>query len=390
MPVTLMDRASSISTDPMDRVPDGMKAVLESPDVTFDVHCHVFTLAIVTNRFFWIRFPIRRRFWKWLSHLAAHIFRHTSADQLTNIAYFVKIGSSEAAADIADKMFSYYPQDKTVFCPLMMDLKHGMGGEPEMDLDDQLRELAALTDRPPHRLLPFVAIDPRSEDAEENFLKAFQPPYNFFGVKIYPVLGYLPTHPTLLKIFEVCEKKRIPVTAHCGDAMIRAHGHHFKNVTGVTIDDEDEFESFGRDIWLWTRNSYCEFFGNPSNWEPVLRTFPRLKLNLAHFGTGEEWVHLLGGKNRTWTSRILDMMSRYEHLYADVSFDIAQPAMFEGLRDRIERNALLAERTLYGSDYYMIVSAGHFRSFKTDFANAMGDDVMRRIAEQNPQRFLFG
>lgn len=396
MPQSFLERADHIADDPIDRLSSEMKVAVACPTTLFDVHCHVFTLDIVTDRFFRIRFPIRKRFWRWLAHLVSRIFRHTSADAITNIAYFVKLGSSDNAKIIAKKLFSYYeggtdcPGGNTVFCPLMMDLEPGMKGQATMGLQEQLEELAALRDEYPDTLLPFVAIDPRREDVEDIFLKAFSQPHNFAGVKIYPTLGYLPSHPTLLKIFEVCQAKRIPVTAHCGSAAVRAYGHRFKSVLGVAVDDEDEFAPVNRDIWLFTRDAYAEFFGNPSNWEPVLRTFPQLKLNLAHFGTGQEWESMLAGKNRTWTSRILDIMSRYEHVYADVSFDISDAAMFEGLRDRIDRNALLAQRALYGSDYYMIVAAGHFRSFKTDFMTAMGDDVMRRIAVENPKRFLLG
>ena len=55
----------------------------------------------------------------------------------------------------------------------------------------------------------------------------------------------------------------------------------------------------------------------------------------------------------------------------------------------IERNRFIAERTLYGSDYYMVVIGGHFRSIKMDFISSMGDEVMNRIASVNPRKFLF-
>ena len=52
-------------------------------------------------------------------------------------------------------------------------------------------------------------------------------------------------------------------------------------------------------------------------------------------------------------------------------------------------NEFILNKTLYGSDYYMIVTKGHFRSIKTDFIMRMGDWIMRKIAYENPRRFLF-
>lgn len=120
-----------------------------------------------------------------------------------------------------------------------------------------------------------------------------------------------------------------------------------------------------------------------------MQKHPALKLNLGHFGGDIEWEKLAKGDNNTWASRIFDMMARYENLYADLSYSISQPELFDVVKRRIEDNALIAERTLYGSDYSMVVVEGHFRSIKTDFIIAMGDQIMNQIAGVNPRNFLF-
>ena len=96
----------------------------------------------------------------------------------------------------------------------------------------------------------------------------------------------------------------------------------------------------------------------------------------------------MAGKNNTWVSRIMDMMVRYENVFADFSFNISDHKIYDIFRKKIEDNDLIAERALYGSDYYMVVTEGHFRSIKIDFITAMGDSVMQKIASENPKRFL--
>ena len=137
-----------------------------------------------------------------------------------------------------------------------------------------------------------------------------------------------------------------------------------------------------------TMSSTAYFFNHPKNWEIVLKTFPKLRLNLAHFGNEERIRDLIKGKDNTWPRRIMDMMGRYENLYTDISYLLHDKKIFGFLKNLLENNILVGERILYGSDYYMIVLAGHFRSIKTDFITAMGDRLYDMISKDNPRRFL--
>jgi len=42
----------------------------------------------------------------------------------------------------------------------------------------------------------------------------------FKGIKIYPPLGYLPTHPNLAPVFDYCVQYDIPITLHCSPGGI--------------------------------------------------------------------------------------------------------------------------------------------------------------------------
>ncbi len=384
-----MDQADQISGDPWDRVPDEMKALMNSSNLTFDVHCHVFNFDTVPDKFLGIRIPRSRRVLKEIEHFLHKLIWYTDTDKLSNLAYFINVCKSYSIKEISEKLFDYYPDTKAIFCPLMMDMRPGIKGEQKVNYNKQIDNMKSLRNQFPDKLLPFVAIDPNNPDAEDIFLKAFSEEYKFFGIKIYPSLGYLPSNPNLMKIYKVCEAKKIPVTAHCGGGTVHSSYRHIKNIAGKRLDEDNHWVDFTEERCFFTKNSYASYFNNPRNWEPVLHSFPKLKLNLAHFGCPEEWEKLLKGENNTWVSRIMDLMVRYDNVYADFSYDIFDHKIFGILRKQIEDNSLVAERTLYGSDYYMVVIEGHFRSIKMDFITSMGDQIMNQIAAVNPKRFLF-
>lgn len=389
MPSSLMEEAEHISSDPEDRVPDEMKTLVNDSNAIFDVHCHFFNFDTVPDKFLGIRIPLTRRFLRNIEHFFHWLIPFVETDPLSNIAYFIEIGSSLTTREIAEKLFEYYSDRKVVFCPLMMDMGTGIEGEQKMDYLTQISDMKNLRDQFPDKLLPFVALDPNNPDVDKIFLNAFSEECKFFGIKIYPSLGYLPSNPKLMKIYEVCMAKRIPVTAHCGGATVHSSYRYLKNIAGYRLDQNNNLVHFTEDRCFLTRFSYANYFNHPKNWEPVLHRFPELKLNLAHFGSDNEWEKLLNGKNNTWVSRIMDLMTRHDNVYADFSYNISDHKILELLRKKIESNRLIAERTLYGSDYYMVVIGGHFRSIKMDFISSMGDEVMNRIASVNPRKFLF-
>lgn len=384
-----MTRADQISGNPRDRVPDEMEALIDDSNVMFDIHSHIFNFDTVPDKFLGIRIPLTRRVLKRLEHLLHKLINYTDTDPLSNVAYFINIGRSYSIKEIAEKLFDYHPDIKTIFCPLMMDMRPGIKGKQKVNYNEQIDNVKNLRDQFPDKLLPFVAIDPNNQDVENIFLKSFSEEYKFFGIKIYPSLGYLPSNPKLMEIYEVCEAKKIPVIAHCGGGAVHSSCHHIKNIKGKRLHENNNWVDSTETKWFFGKKSYANYFNHPKNWEPVLRSFPKLKLNLAHFGSDNEWEKLLKGKNNTWVSRIMDLMARFDNVYADFSYNISNHKIFGILRNKIEDNKLMAERTLYGSDYYMLVIEGHFRSIKIDFVTSIGDEVMKQIAVLNPKRFLF-
>ena len=118
-----------------------------------------------------------------------------------------------------------------------------------------------------------------------------------------------------------------------------------------------------------------------------MRTFPDLRLNFAHFGGDDDWD---GNRktDRQWTYRIFDFMEQYPNVYADVSHILHLKIMPKLLKKCISKNPLIAERTLFGSDFYMIEAQGKYKQIRTRFAAEMGTKLMFLFSVLNPLRFL--
>ena len=68
-------------------------------------------------------------------------------------------------------------------------------------------ELEELSNNYPGKVFPFLAVDPRRIGIMKLIdLKVNKGIGIFKGIKIYPPLGYLPTHPNLEPVFEYCSQ----------------------------------------------------------------------------------------------------------------------------------------------------------------------------------------
>ncbi|MCB9012632.1 MAG: amidohydrolase family protein [Bacteroidales bacterium] len=368
-----------------------MKDVLKQKDVFFDVHCHVFNYRDVPDRFLGIRIPQNPFILSSIEGILHRIIRVSDKDRFSNYGYFVDFLKSRSSEQIAEKLFNYYTEKNLIICPLMMDMTQGIEGKILDDFRQQIEKMKDLRDRFPAQVLPFIAMDPNNPQMEENFRKVFsdKESYKFFGVKIYPSLGYLPSHPELMKVYEICEEKRIPVTAHCSGAIVHSSKKRIVNIRGFHLMPDGSFSEQVTTRSFKKKADYAQFFNRPENWIPVLERFPKLKLNLAHFGGVDEWKKLSRGNSDNWVNRIIDLMHRYEFLYSDFSYTFYSRRYSKILKKMLTENSLIGSRVLYGSDYYMVVTEGHFRALKTGFSSIMGDVLMKKIAKENPLAFLF-
>jgi predicted TIM-barrel fold metal-dependent hydrolase len=76
-------------------------------------------------------------------------------------------------------------------------------------------EVLALRERFPEKVIPFVYVDPRVDNAAETVHQWIKEKA-FKGVKLYPPIGFYPDEPKILKFFEEINELAVPIILHAG------------------------------------------------------------------------------------------------------------------------------------------------------------------------------
>ena len=371
----------------MRKIPDEVLVRVKDPGTHFDSHCHTFNREDVPNGFLGVRIPYTRRVISLLERMTKRVGVLFKKDGITGTSYFLNLFKQRDAV-IAERLLSYYDAH-TIVCPLMVDMEPSIKGRMKSSYPAQLKTMEALCKARPGRLLPFVGLNPIRHSMNGIFIDELMSADSvFWGVKLYPSLGYLPSHPDLMNVYEYCEKHRIPITVHCSAATVKTTRHRIKSIRYTKVENGKRVDQVIRKRWFW-RSDY-DWFNDPKHWEVVFEVFPKLVVNFAHFGGFEQWRRYAKGKDNTWVHRIISLMQRYENVYADISYTLHDRRIYPALKAALEASDTVCVRTLYGSDYYMLVREGHFRSIRTGFEVAMGRLLMVALTHTNPRRFLFG
>ncbi len=169
-------------------------------------------------------------------------------------------------------------------------------------------------------IFPFLAIDPRREgifDALRNE-KLIGKEGPFYGVKLYPRLGYHPASKPVQDILNICIERDIPVTTHCG-------------MSGFPPKD---FSFDGSGVWKY--NDY----GNPEHFEAALKK--GLRIDFAHLGSSDP--------DFIWAKTIVSFMKKYKNVYSDLSCYTSREEL-QPIIDLFGNDSTFKERILYGSDF---------------------------------------
>jgi hypothetical protein len=305
--------------------------------------------------------------------------------------------------------------DAWCLCPLVMDFGRPVPGlapgyypsMPAKSLEEGVREILAGIQgyrraRPRGRLVvrPFLGLDPgfRGPAATEELLHRYfsgykrnarvqlaafkalsrwggdpwAPPANAFaGVKLYPPLGFEPWpgdargRDAVRELYSYCQRRRIPITVHCDDQGYRS----------VPIE----------------RAMHAT---DPARWLSVLREYPELIVNFAHFG--ERYLPPPRGERKdSWTMAIVSLMERYPGVYADVSFNGSEVEYWDRLAAFIdalpaESAAAVRSRLMYGTDFFInLTKSRSYLDYAHGFLRSPLDDELKRsMLHDAPQRFL--
>jgi len=189
---------------------------------------------------------------------------------------------------------------------------------------------------------------------------------NFFaGIKLYPPLGFdpLPADPDEARktdyLFGFCAERHIPITFHC-------------NTGGFQVADRREAR----------RNA------DPRRWYDVLKKYPRLKIDFAHFGGNE----IDPDTGRSWTEEIISFMkeTEYPDVYADIAYIGNDPAYYPTLDTLLNENYILKERLLFGTDFSIVLlSTKSYAAYYAAFETAPNCRELAKMCNRNAKHFLF-
>lgn len=205
-------------------------------------------------------------------------------------------------------------------------------------------ELEGLAKKYPGKVFPFLAIDPR----RIGIMKLIEMKINrgkgiFKGIKIYPPLGYLPTHPNLVPVFDYCVQYDIPITLHCSPGGM----NNFRKKNYIrSWDEKNHLEDFK----TTEGNNKSIYYTAPQKWQPVLKKWPNLRINFAHFGGGENFF-----KDETgWVKEIMQLIKDRPRVYTDISYH-AYKGLPDKILDVVAKNDYLNTKLMFGTDYIMIM-----------------------------------
>ncbi len=430
----------NISADPMTRVPSPIKRVLEKHQVDstdtlfFDIHPHCFTYNNVPSGFPGMGVHLPDFVLSGLGKAVNGIGYLLSAGKRKESTYWnfyskkrllKKFAQYDSADAVLMHQFGLYnmafrlkkrKRPHIIMTHLMMDMERGVKGEAKQGFYDQLVELSTLRQKRKHDhvILPFLATDPRNPNLYEDFLAVFtdsdkrinktklselDDAFPFFGVKIYPSLGYFPSDPKLMEIFEICAAKNIPVTTHCGGGSTRYNNSKWVKGSRMIWKEgqleEEPYEIKAR-YGKKTGKRMAELFNAPNLWIPVIKAFPKLKLNLAHFGSDLEWANYRDGLSGSHVDQTLDLITEYPNVYGDISYSCAFDRNLWKIRGWFapeqfteERRATLLRKILYGSDYYMTDNKKSLVTIVKSVFEELEQEQLDHFCVTNPKTFLF-
>lgn len=420
----------TISDNPIDRLSKKTKAIFEKQEFVIDVHCHLFDKNTINIWYFILRFlkdqlgvrgdkdngnfnytiddvyqniskPLdatTEEEWKELEEILSSFDNKDHAKEgvrgIGSVIKNRKLLSFTNMKSVYDYYISRYALNQygklglknkdLIITALMMDLEMGWEVDIEKSIQEQIVELKKLALDVP--VLPFLYTDPRRADLEgENnlyqlFLDAFSNSHgqSFFGVKIYPGFGYLPSDKRLLPIYEICEQKKIPVLTHCGGESVTTHRLEidcFRKGKKVSIRGQK-------------RQDVAFKLNDPKEWISVLEDFKELKLNLGHFGGDAAWENYDKNGSNQRIDTILNMMGKYPNLYGDFSYNVIDTKIYSIFKTILKNHPIAKERALFGSDFWVVCGGGNLKKRQEDFLYSLIEfkDV---LTNKNPSNYLF-
>jgi len=199
---------------------------------------------------------------------------------------------------------------------------------------------------------PFLAVDPRRPGMVAEVCKGKLVSKNgpFYGIKIYPRLGYHPECAELQPLYAFCNTNSLPITTHCG--------------------------KIGFPIW----HTSSEDWGHPQQFWGILQRFPNLRLNFAHFGLLRD----------NWDPAVFETMQKFANAYSDLAC-CTEKARLDFFHSQYYSHHEVRERTMFGTDFdvmFFTDLAVPMEKYYENFTKAFTAQELTILCSAVPQRFL--
>ncbi len=371
---------------PKDRLPVGFQSKLNDNKLLIDVHTHLFNVDDVPRDYLGIRMDIPAEFLRTIQAIldATHVDDHLLPAKFRRLIDNILSTPTQLLA----KLEGAYAGYQRILVVLMMDMR-SLGRLNRHTYRQQIEALEALMELHPDTILPFLAIDPNQPDFIDYFKEVFTRDNRIFhGLKLYPSLGYLPSHPNLMDIYGICEEKKIPITAHCSSALVNLRKRQLM-VEGL----DRAGKAFRKTVKLPSRYTYKHYFNDPARWIPVLKKHPGLKVNLAHYGGAKAWAEYQKGangkKDGKWVHTINALLHGFEGVYTDFSYTMYDRSATQRLVEDIRNGIVPEDKILYGSDFFLIENEGSQEELFRQFRDQVGTALFTKMSQENNLAFLF-
>lgn len=408
--------------------------------LSFDVHCHVMTLARPALGPF-LDALARRKMDYLMSQVAAPTFLLFSllrrgGDAARN---FLSVADNDPAGQFMlmedDLAGSFGPpadpelavaaralvgrsrDDRWLVCPQAMDFSRPVDApaacrypaQPRKPLEEAVREILAgvsayRRERPWGRLVirPFLGMDPtwlgpgRTEEVLDRYfrsyakgrqaqLAAFRDARRWRGNPLRPPRNAFAG----VKLYPPLGFDPWPEDRRARDAVRVLYSYCERRGIPITVHCDDQG-------YRVIAHELAELYTAPERWSRVFTDYPELSVNFAHFG--RRYLPAARGDTRErWSRTIVGYMERLPGVYADVAFNGTERAYWNelgsfmaGLSDSAE--AVVRRRLLFGSDFLInLTKSQSYLDYVAGFmASGLDQELKSAMLERNPAGFLFG
>ena len=325
----------------------------------------------------------------WIFKLISRDYRETAERYIDFLQVGVSSTQQEIFEDIA-KAHIKFPGYRIVVLTQVLDYLDLEQSSNHIKIQTQVEQVCELKRNALYQqhIYPFLGLDPRMSGINlmsEWITKYISKDKGFCGIKIYPAAGYFPFDIRFDEIWQWAEAEEIPIMTHCTrggsfylgrfESMIGSDGFAVPSLNEASPAMKNiraRIENLTNDKTIQKNNHvWCNIFGHPENYRPILEKYPKLKICLAHLGGSNEVLRKYNPTHKdlkginypsymqdNWYDMVIGLMKDYVNVYSDISYTLSNKDAIgyitkDFIHDGMPDAKPLINKLMYGTDFYM-------------------------------------